>query len=310
MSAREGKYRIHHVAERTGIPAATLRAWERRYGLPDPGRTDSSYRLCSEHDVAMIQRVRELCDGGMSPSEATRVVLDEAQKSVVDPANDADPYVKVGQALVQAVVDFDPRQVENAARHATTLGAATTVTDRVFVPVMREIGRLWHAGEISVAQEHLATQVLSDAVNGMLGLVERADASRIVLLACFADEEHSFPLASVAMHIAAWGHRVVRLGARTPPSAIGHAVERIDPSLVALSVTISPPRHRARELVAGYAQACGETPWMVGGAAAMELADLVVKHGGHVVGELASPGLRGTVERLMARRGRKRRGKG
>jgi DNA-binding transcriptional MerR regulator len=310
VSDREGKYRIHHVAERTGIPAATLRAWERRYGLPDPGRTESSYRLYSERDVAMISRVRELCDGGLSPSEASKVVLEEAQTWVEDPANDADPYGKVSQALIRAVVDFDPQQLAHATRHATTLGPATTVTDRVLVPVMREVGRLWHAGEISVAQEHLATQVLSDAVNAMLGLIERVDAKRVVLFACFADEEHSFALASVAMHVASWGHRVVRLGARTPPPAIGHAVQRLQPHLVALSVTITPPRHRARELVAGYAQACGETPWVVGGAASLDLADIVVKHGGHILGELASPGLRGTLERLMAGRGRKRRGKG
>ena len=48
----EPRYRINAVAEMTGVPAPTLRAWERRYGIPRPGRSESSYRLYSDADVA------------------------------------------------------------------------------------------------------------------------------------------------------------------------------------------------------------------------------------------------------------------
>ena len=46
------RYRIQTVSQMTGIPAATLRAWERRYGFPEPERTQSSYRLYSEQDIS------------------------------------------------------------------------------------------------------------------------------------------------------------------------------------------------------------------------------------------------------------------
>ena len=87
-----GRYRIQAVAEMTGVSAATLRAWERRYGIPSPSRTASAYRLYSDRDIALVRQVRELCEGGMAPSQAAQVVLtrDEAPPPPIErPATDS-----------------------------------------------------------------------------------------------------------------------------------------------------------------------------------------------------------------------------
>src|SRR3954467_7527104 len=70
-----GPYRIQAAAELCGIPAATLRAWERRYGVPVPRRTASAYRLYTREDVELLRRMRDLVEEGVSPAEAARVVL-------------------------------------------------------------------------------------------------------------------------------------------------------------------------------------------------------------------------------------------
>ena len=72
--SKSGRYRIRVVSEMTGIPSATLRAWERRYGIPSPQRTASSYRLYSDFDVETVRQMRDLCDQGVSPSEAARML--------------------------------------------------------------------------------------------------------------------------------------------------------------------------------------------------------------------------------------------
>ena len=59
-------YRIRTVASLTGISPTTLRAWERRYGLPAPRRSSSAYRLYSDRDVERIRRVRELCEARLA----------------------------------------------------------------------------------------------------------------------------------------------------------------------------------------------------------------------------------------------------
>lgn len=82
MTDPSGRFRINWVAENTGVPEATLRAWERRYQVPKPSRTPSGYRLYSEDDVAQVQKMRELCEAGISAADAAREVLsglDEAR---------------------------------------------------------------------------------------------------------------------------------------------------------------------------------------------------------------------------------------
>ncbi|HEY6876521.1 MAG TPA: MerR family transcriptional regulator [Polyangiales bacterium] len=73
-------YRIHWVSEQTGVSEATLRAWERRYQVPTPARTPSGYRVYSAEDVEAVKRMRELCESGMSASEAAQVIAQPGRR--------------------------------------------------------------------------------------------------------------------------------------------------------------------------------------------------------------------------------------
>ena len=297
MASRRGKYRIQTVAEMTGIPAATLRAWERRYGIPSPERSSSSYRLFSDHDVSSIRKLKELCDEGMAPAEAARMVarIQEASNTPVD----SDPYKRASENILRAVEDFDPTAVERAVRSAMFLGSASTVYQRVIGPTMSAVGERWHEGSFSIAQEHMATEALGSAARDMLRLLDPAVGSKEAVVACFADEEHSLPLYGVAFVLVQWGLRPVVLGAKTPPSAVRHAVESIQPGLVALSVTLSPPAYRARELVDSYADAVGGVPWIVGGPGSEDLRELIEGSGGMVVGNKPLDGAKALVDKAM-----------
>lgn len=308
MPSHRGKYRIQTVAEMTGVPAATLRAWERRYGIPAPERSNSSYRLFSDHDVAAIRRLKELCDDGMSPAEAARLVVrvGEASNTPVD----SDPYGRARETILAAIEDFDPVSVERAVRSAMFLGSASTVYQRVIAPTMRTVGDRWHDGSFSVAQEHMASEALGAVARDMLRLLDPAPAAPEAILACFADEDHSLPLYGVAFGLVQWGYRPVVLGAKTPPSAIRHAVESIQPALVALSVTVSPPAYRARELVDGYAEAVGSVPWIVGGPAAESMRELIEASGGLVVGTVPLDEVKSIIDKNLRTVGSQRARKG
>jgi DNA-binding transcriptional MerR regulator len=284
----------------TGVPAATLRAWERRYGIPSPERSSSAYRLFSEHDVASIRRLKELCDGGLSPAEAAQLVLRgvEASNTPVD----GDPFRRASEAILRAIADFDPEGLEQAVRGAMFMGSASTVYHRVLAPTMRSVGDRWHQGTFSIAQEHMATEVLSGAARDMLRLVDPPNVAAEALLACFADEDHALPLYGVAFGLVQLGLRPVVLGARTPPSAIRHAVESIQPALLGLSATIAPPAHRARELIDSYAEAARGVLWIVGGAGSEPLRALVEASGGIVVGTQTFDEVRPTVDKLLRER--------
>ena len=91
----EGKYRIRVAAEMTGTTAPQLRVWEKRYGVPQPRRSSSRYRLYSERDLAELKRMRELVQSGLPPSEAARRVK-ESRTEVA--AQASKPISMVGSA--------------------------------------------------------------------------------------------------------------------------------------------------------------------------------------------------------------------
>lgn len=300
--SRTPRFRIHTVAEMTGIPASTLRAWERRYGIPSPERTPSAYRLYSDEDVDLLRRMKCMCEGGIAPSEASRMLAPPAAAQPLNPQAVGDPYEEAVTRILQAVDAFDPALIRLEIARATYLGCASAVYEQVLGPVLQVVGQRWHEGRISVAQEHLASEILLGSVRDMHRLVQ-PEGERCVLLACVTSELHTLPLYGVAFRLASWGLRSEILGADTPPEALADAVAALNPSAVGLSATTIRPEGEMAQLLDGYARACDGRPWMVGGAAAARFAPLIEQRGGMVcAGELGA--MRANLERalLVARR--------
>ncbi len=296
-----GRYRIQSVAEMTGVSAATLRAWERRYGIPSPRRTASAYRLYTDQDVELIKRVRELCDSGIAPSQAAQMVLATQSSREEFTHLEVDTHELAVQKILAAVEKFDADMLEAAVKHALFLGSATALFDKVFGPALAQIGQRWHEGSLGIGQEHLAAEVIGNALRYVLRLSQPESPQKTMVLACFADEQHAVPLYGVALRFTEWGFRTVVLGARTPPHAIRQAVTEVHPDLVGLSLTILPPAYRLRELIDGYSEACGKTPWLVGGPAAESVRELVEARGGMLVPNDRMK-LKTLVERLTSSR--------
>lgn len=296
-----GRYRIQSVAEMTGVSAATLRAWERRYGIPAPQRTASAYRLYTDRDVELIRRVRELCENGIAPAQAAQMVQaargsrEEAVRLETDTAELA------VQKILAGIERFDADMIEAAVRHAMFLGPGTTLFERVYGPVLLEVGDRWQAGLLSEGQEHLVSEIINSALHEILRVVRPANPGKTVVLACFAEDEHSLPVLGLALQLAEWNMRAVVLGSRTSAAALRHAVAELRPDAVGLSTTIALPPGRAPALIEEYADACGRTPWLVGGLGSCEIRGLVEAYGG-IVAPAERTQLRGVLDRLTNNR--------
>jgi len=232
--------RIGELARRAGIPPATLRAWERRYGIVTPTRTEAGYRLYGERDEQRIKRMVELITRGIAPAEAASRVLAD------DRAADSDAD---GQALRQAVdsealrarlleqlIDYD-----EAAAHATidraiaAYGVEALLTELI-LPVVRRMGELWVDQEVTIGQEHFASHLIRGRVMPLARGWGSGDGP-LALLACPAGEEHDLALAAFGLLLRERGWRVAFLGADTPAETLRGAAERLDPEIVVLAIT-------------------------------------------------------------------------
>ena len=108
-------YTIKHAAELTGVPVATLRAWERRYGVVTPRRTDSGYRLYDEQSLNTITAIRDLRRGRLvgqqAATEVQRRQADPVPQPATKPATATAPERERPFAeLVAAAADLDPTE--------------------------------------------------------------------------------------------------------------------------------------------------------------------------------------------------------
>lgn len=291
------RYRIRAVADLTGVSTATLRAWERRYGVPTPSRTASAYRLYGDDDVALVSQMRDLVESGVAPAEAARVLRDQAA-GTAEASGELDAYQAASDRIVDAALRFDIDALREELSRTLSLGPAIAIFDRTLAPALVRIGDLWHKGQLTVAQEHLLSGLLLGRLAQLLDLIQPVDSSRRVALACFEEEDHVIGLYGTGLHFAAWGYKSVMLGPRTPPDAVARVVSMLDVDAVALSVTVPPPAARARALVDAYADACRGVPWIVGGQGTTNIRRFVEARGG-IMSTASFPELRRTVDKAV-----------
>src|SRR4051812_824373 len=127
-----GHYNIQAVARRTGVPAPTIRAWERRYGLPSPQRTPGRQRLYSDDDVHFIAWMRKRTGEGVSAGRAADLWRDTmSHDQAAAPVASAQPPLALSQAFVQAILRHDTSRAESVLGQAFALYDLETVCTRV-----------------------------------------------------------------------------------------------------------------------------------------------------------------------------------
>lgn len=224
--------RIGEIARRAGVPAATLRAWERRYGVVSPHRGESGYRLYTEEDELRVRSMVRLIDDGLAPAEAARRVLSPGIAPPSGGNGDGDPLSEaMRDETLSALVGFDEEEANRQLdRAAGSLSVEAFVGD-VVLPVLRELGERWERDEVTIAQEHFASGVLRGRLLGLSRGWGRGDGS-LALLACPSGEHHDLGVLCFGLILRANGWRVSFLGGDTPADSILDCVSETRPDVV------------------------------------------------------------------------------
>jgi len=253
--------RIGELARRTGVATELLRAWERRYGLLTPTRTASGYRLYSTEDVDRVGRMRQLLGSGLSAAEAARQALSEPSS----PPRDENAPAAAAADLRAALERLDDAAAHTAFDQLLADYSTPAVLDGVVLPLLRELGEGWERGEISIAQEHFASNLLRGRLLGLARGWDRGSGPRAVL-ACPSGERHDLGLVIFGLALREHGWRITFLGADSPPETVVDTVRRIVPAVVVFAVA-DPARLEGVEGVAAALADQSTTVW-VGGAGA------------------------------------------
>ncbi|MFA9443809.1 MerR family transcriptional regulator [Egicoccus sp. AB-alg6-2] len=241
--------RIGEVSRRTGVAVPTLRAWERRYGLLSPDRTDGGHRLYSDRDVHRVVAMTGLLEQGWSAAAAAREVL-RAPATVTrlrPVGRDGTAATSLIERLRAAIDAFDAPAAEGVVDDVMARFEIPRALDEVLLPVLRQLGDGWEQDPRVIAREHFATNTLRPRLQRLLRGQARSTGAGVVAVAP-EGEEHDLGLLAAAAVAADAGWRVHYLGARTPTPAIERAVEELDPEVVLVGAVF---REHAEAFLAG-----------------------------------------------------------
>jgi MerR family transcriptional regulator, light-induced transcriptional regulator len=246
------------VVHQTGVPAPTLRAWERRYGILAPRRGENDYRLYSERDIATVSWLRERVDSGMTISQAIALLrsLEPArrrgrratQPPSAPPPQPAEPPGRLAlDELSAALIEHFKALDEAAARRVITQALAVHTVEEVclglFTPALHEVGRLWAAGQVGVAVEHFAAALIRCQLDILYHLAASGQTGPLVLVGCAPGELHEMGALMLALFLRRAGLRVVHLGQSVEVGGLIGVMQSAKPAALVLSATM--PAHAA-----------------------------------------------------------------
>lgn len=218
------------VARRIGVAPATLRTWDRRYGLGPSGHVEGSHRRYSKNDVAKLVTMRRLITSGVAPSDAAnRAKSFEGEYSVNILVNEIEIAEDLVQAICRAAETLDREFIICALRQEVMKNGVIQCWQSIIVPVLTIVGSNWEATGEGIEIEHMLTELIKSVMRESIPEEFNSINARPVLLACVGEEMHSLPLHALAAALAERNISTNFLGARTPLSALCGIVNRSAP---------------------------------------------------------------------------------
>jgi len=256
--------RIGELSRRTGVGVDTLRAWERRYGLFAPVRSDGGFRLYTAAEEERAQAMRGLIADGLSAAQAAATLREGRTPSALETGATTTAPDTTARELLRAIERLDEEGANRVLDQAFAALSFDGVAQGVLLPVLRAIGDGWTRGEVSIGQEHFATNLLRGR---LLGLARgwMTGIGPIALLACPAGEKHDLGLIVFGLALHARGWRIVFLGAETPLDSIADTADTVDAALVVIAALDPEPLIAAQEALRDLSS---RRPLAIGGAGA------------------------------------------
>lgn len=241
---------IADVERDTGLGKDTLRVWERRYGFPSPGRDANGERAYPPAQVERLRVIKRLLDAGRRPGQVVPLD-DEALRALVRPSPASSAPAPAGgtrQAatgwLAWLASDQTLRLRKALQQHIRKHGLGDAV-ESVIAPLCGQVGEAWLAGQLSIYQEHLFTELVQATLRESMAALDAdgpAPRRPRVLLTTTPGEQHALGLLMAECFFALEGCERLVLGVSTPVPDIAEGAQQLAVDVLALSFSVHASR--------------------------------------------------------------------
>lgn len=306
------RYNINAVVHETGVNAATIRTWERRYGLPQPQRSAGRHRHYSQKDIDTLKWLLDRQAEGVSIRHAaeswhTLVAqgVDPLQDNypaaiateVAPPALAANPQLdELRQRWIDACLAFKREAAEGLLTEAFARFSPELVCTDLLQKAMGQIGQGWYVGAITIQQEHFASALAVRRLEGLVAATPQPVYAQRILVCCAPEEHHLFSTLLLTYLLLRKGWDVYYLGANVPATAMKQTISQIKPHLVILAAQ----RLYTAATLLDMAQLLGNEQLIVGygGIVFNQMPALQQKIPGYFLGRTLQEGLENVAQLL------------
>ena len=240
VAIKEELLTVAAVARRIGVAPATLRTWDRRYGLGPSAHESGEHRRYCPADLARLTLMRRLITSGVSRCDAAAQA--KSHKGSINLETIVTDYVvreELVTALHKAAKGLDKKFIEAALRKDLAQYGVEQSWSEVIVPLLLIVGNEWEASGDGIEVEHLLTEVLKGILREHVEDIRKPVNAHPVLLASVGEEVHSLALHALAAALAERKIETYFLGARTPLEALSAMITRSAPPAVFLWAQLS-----------------------------------------------------------------------
>ena len=217
-----------------------------------PQRSAGGLRLYSSGDLERVRAMQRHMTQGLAAREAAalagRAAAEAAPRQAGVPAFDPE---QARAELGDALEAFDEPRAQGVFDELLSTTTVDALLSEVVMPYLHDLGERWERGELSVAQEHFASNVLRGRLLGLARGWGRGAGPR-ALLACPEGERHDLGLIAFGLALRERGWRIDYLGPDTPVESIEEAARRTAPAVVVLCAVRPEPLEQGAALAARY----------------------------------------------------------
>lgn len=243
-------FNIHIASQLSGVAAATIRAWEKRYNVLSPERAENGHRLYSESDIEKLLILQQLTQHGVSIGKIAafsidelKVMLKEKDLTFVDIFSAKDKDVTDLEPIRNNILDaLDSYKLDIISRELESAKNTLSVRDlaiEIIVPLFREIGIRSYDQRITIAQEHTLSAIVQFHMGQMIArhYVRHQLRPGLILLAAPEGELHEIGLMAACLLCIEYSVNFLFLGKDIPAEAMAEAINQLRPTSVLLGVT-------------------------------------------------------------------------
>ncbi|MCG6912416.1 MerR family transcriptional regulator [bacterium BMS3Abin03] len=241
------KYPIKVVSQMTGLSVFVIRAWEKRYNVVTPERTETNRRLYSEDDIEKLKLLNNAINLGhniggianLSVSELRSILehkhVTSSSTSELSKENFSDTE-SILRSSMEAVKTYDGKKLSTILLKASSKMSQPQLIENFIIPLVYEIGDLWHEGDIRVANEHLASAVIRSFLANLIEQHIPSENAPLIISATPRGQDHELGALIAGVTAASVGYKVIYLGPNLPVEEIAAVTDNLDAKVVALSL--------------------------------------------------------------------------